>query len=450
VLLLAHTVNLLRGTALPNRRLLSWAWSGAATAAMQATVQGLGLVAGILVIRYLSPQQYAFYTIVTAGLGTMTVLTDSGVSSSVLALGGEVWQDRAQLGGVLASGLRLRRRFAYLALIVALPLLAWLLHRQGAAWGQSALISASIVPLFLATVTGHLLEAVPRLRQALLPLQTVQVVANAMRIALIAFSVTFWPIAVVASLVSAVPQWWANWRLRRVADRGADWRVRADPLVEKRILRQVRRTMPGAIHYSLSGQLTVWLIALFGGSSSVAAVGALGRLTMVLAILSAVFNTLAVPRFARIPPTDRSRIRRRYFQSQSLLIAVCAVPVFLLIEFPAPALAVLGPHYTGLHREVALMGIGSVAAIACGAAYTLGAARGIVAPPALSLPYTLAGQVILVAVMPLDTVRGVIWVGILSMLSQYLLHLAYFEWRHARSIERCSPPSQPTQRDRCA
>jgi hypothetical protein len=96
------------------------------------------------------------------------------------------------------------------------------------------------------------------------------------------------------------------------------------------------------------------------------------------------------------------------------------------------------------------MGIGSVAAIACGAAYTLGAARGIVAPPALSLPYTLAGQVILVAVMPLDTVRGVIWVGILSMLSQYLLHLAYFEWRHARSIERCSPASQPTQRDRCA
>ncbi len=411
--------------------------------ALQAAVQGLGFLAGIVVIRCLSPREYAFYTVVTAGLGTMTVLTDSGVNSSVFALGGPAWQDPARFGAVLATGVSLRKRFAYAALVIAVPLMAALLHRQGCSWVQSALIAASIVPAFLATVTGHLLETVPRLHQRLMFLQIVQMATNAMRVLLTALVVPFWPAAAVAALIGAIPQWWANFRLRRFVDRRADWRQPSNPRIRIHMLQQVHRTLPGAVYYALSGQITIWLISVFGKSDNVAAVGALSRLAMILGVLGTAFGALAVPRFARLP-ADPVRIRRRYVQAQLALVAACGLPLAFLWLLPGPALSILGPHYGGLQRDALLMAASSTATIGCGAAYGLGSARGVIAPPVLTMPITILLQVLLVAVLPLDTVGGVIWIGLLSAVGQWLVHFAYFEWRHRRPA-RVAPVLEPAQ-----
>jgi O-antigen/teichoic acid export membrane protein len=286
------------------------------------------------------------------------------------------------------------------------------------------------VPAFQATVSGHLLETVPRLHQTLRDLQLVQMAANAGRLVLIAALVPLWPLAALASLAAAVPQWCANLRLRAMADRRVNWRGPAAPDVAARMISQVRRTLPGAIYYALSGQLTVWLISIFGRSESVAAVGALGRLTMIFAILSVAFNASAVPRFARIPATWRERVRARYLQSQLALLLVCLGLLALLVWLPGPALAVLGPHYAGLQRELILMGIGSTLATVGGAAYTLAAARGIVAPPIITVPFSILLQIVLIIALPLGTIAGVLWVGILSALGEWLVLLAYFAWRY--------------------
>lgn len=426
------------------RRLATWAWAGLSTTVAQSAVQGFAFLAGILVVRMLPPRQYAYYTIVTAGLGTMTVLTDCGVSNSVLALGGAAWRDRIELGSVVATGLALRRRFAFFALLAAVPIMSFLLHRQGAGWMEAVFIGASLTPLFLATVTGHLLEAVPRLHQTLARLQSLQLAANAARLALIALLVRIWPTAVAAVLVAAAPQWLYNWRLRRMAAERAEWRVSASPRVAARIVAQVRRTMPGAIHYAVSGQLMIWLIAFFGHSASVAAVGALGRLAMILTVAGYVFNALAVPRFARIPSPEGTRVHRRYFQAQLVLAAVCAAPVAALIAFPGPALAILGGHYRHLEHEAVLMGLSAAAVTLSGAAYTLGAARGVIAPPVLMVPYTILGQVVLVASLPLDSIDGVIWVSLASALSQWLFHVVYFEWCHRKRRESQQPNAELT------
>ncbi len=423
-----EAITILGGGFLGRSRLVGWARSGLLTTAAQALVQGLSFVAGILVVRWLSPHEYAFYTIATAGLGMMTVLTDGGIGSSVLALGGAVWQDHARFGAVIATGIRLRRRFSQFALVVGVPLMGVLLWRQGASVSESALVALSVVPLFLATVTGHLLEIVPRLRQDLLPLQRIQITANAGRLLLIVALVPIWPIAMLANLLAALPQWWANLRLRSMAARHADWRCPSDPQIAERIAAQVRRTMPAVVYYALSGQITVWLISLFGKSSGVAAIGALGRLAMILTVLGTVFSTVAVPRFARIPADDRMRVRRRYVQAQLIFAAVCSIPIGLIALLPGPSLAMLGPQYSGLGREAVLMGIASVAGLVCGAAYSLGAARGTIAPPALTLPSTILLQILLITSLPLGTVAGVLWIGILSAAGQWIVHFLYFEW----------------------
>jgi O-antigen/teichoic acid export membrane protein len=398
------------------------------TGGAQALVQLLSFVGGILVVRLLAPEQYAYYTIANAALSSMTVLADSGIGTGVLAQGGKVWHERKAFGAVLATGLALRRQFAFYAALVSIPIACVLLLRQGADWSAVALLSAVVLPQFLLAISGQLLEIVPRLHQELAPLQRVQVAANAARVALLGIALPLWPAAFTALSVAIVPQAWTNWRLRQLAAKHVDWQTVSVPEVRRQIVGQVKRMLPNTLFYVFSGQITVWLIAVFGETTAVAAVGALGRIGMALGLLGTIFGLVAIPRFARIPTHDSRRVWRRYWQAQAALLIACASVTIAIAAFPELVLAILGPSYRDLTYEVVLMGAGAGFGVLFGAAFGLGAARAVVAPPWLVLPYCLGIQALLVYVLPVGTVAGVIWLGLASFASQWLMHAAYFAY----------------------
>jgi O-antigen/teichoic acid export membrane protein len=402
------------------------------TGAAQAMVQLAAFAAGLFVIRELSAQQYAFYTIINAALGMMTVLTDSGIQNGLLTQGGAVWKNPEQLGAVLASALYIRRRLALLAMLLSVLLTLALLRHQGAAWGNALFLTASILPVFLATVSGHLYEAVPRLHQRLVALQRIQVASALLRVLCLALLLPLWPLAAAASLLSAVPQWLANWRLRSLAAGDADPRAAGTSAIRQEIFRVVRRAMPGAIYYSFSGQLNIWLISIFGHSNAVAAVGALSRLAMLLTVFTSVFAVLAVPRFARVPAVDPRLLGRRFWSYLGALALSCLLPLVLLAAFPNTILALLGPRYRGLTVEAVLMAGSAAAAVLTGAAFSLSAVRGIVASPWLAIPLFAALQIVLMATVPVDTVKGVVAINLFSSAGQFAFHCAYFYWAQRR------------------
>lgn len=407
--------------------IVGWLGRVAFTGGAQAAVQLVGFVAGIVVIRALTHVEYAYYTLASAVFGTMCVLADSGIATGVMTQGGRVWQDRTRLGGTIVAALALRRRLAIASALVALPVLAVLLRQHGASWPATLLTTASIVPLYVATVRGHVLEAVPRLHQALAPLQAIQFATNAVRLVLMLILMPFAPQAAVAWFAIAPSQRWANARLARLAGTHADLAAAPDPQARALIVQQVRRTLPVSIYFTVSSQISVWLIALFGSASSVAAVGALGRLAMLFSVLGSAHTLLVVPRFARIAVDRPGLVRARYWQSQALLLAMCAAPLAALYAYPAAALALLGPSYAGLGHEVLLMAVSSVLALLSGAA-AVGSARGHVVPPGLVIAYSLAWQAAFVWLVPTDTVAGVIWIAILTAAVQWALQAAWFTW----------------------
>jgi O-antigen/teichoic acid export membrane protein len=397
----------------------------------QGVVQLLTFVSGLLVIRLLAPEQYAYYTIAQTVLGAMTVLSDSGLSSGVLAQGGRVWQNPLGLGTVLQTGLAMRRRIAAAVVVVMLPVAYLLMRHQAAPVETAVAVTLSIVPLFAATLTTNLLEVVPRLHQQLLPLQRIQLGANVGRLLGLAAVLPLLPYASAACVVAAVPQLWVAARLRRQAARHADPHAPNDREVRRALLGQVRRLLPLALYYALSGQLTVLLVSVFGSTHEVAALGALGRLAMVLSAVGAAFTMIALPRFARIPPEQHRLISVRYWQAQGALVAVCAVPMLLLAAFPAPVLAVLGPSYSGLEHEAQLFAASTVITSLSGAALALGAARDVITPSAVAVPYAIAVQVVLIMCLPVDTIAGVIWVSLGGALAQWVLNVGYFMRRRA-------------------
>ena len=410
-----------------------WAGVLASAGLMQALVQGLAFATGLLVVWSLEPTEYALYTIAYSALGAMAVVSDSGISSGLLAAGGRVWTDRAALGGVLAAGLALRRRLAAIVAALAIPGSALLLAHQGVEPWVAIGVALALVPLFLATLTTNLLEVVARLHQELVPLQATHAVAHTSRFALLAAGLAFLPLAAVALLLAAAPQWWANRRIRARASRFATPGVAADPVVGGELLGYVRRSLPLTLYYALSSQLTVLLVSLFGTVEDVASVGALGRLAMVLAVVGGVFSLVAVPRFARLA-ADTRLVHVRYWQAQAALAAACALPALLVWLAPGPVLAVLGPHYRALEGEALLIAASTAVAAVGGAALSLGAARGVIAPPRIVVPACIVVQALLVLLLPVDTVAGVLWVALFSAAAQWAIHAGYFAWHLRRTV----------------
>src|SRR5450432_1716731 len=293
-------------------KVFEWGRLISITGSAQILVQLFSFVCGILVIRMLPTQEYALYTLANAMLGTMILLADSGVSTGVMAQGAKVWQNDEKLGAVLVTGLDLRKKFAIGSLVIATPALLYLLRHHGASWLMSVLIIVSLIPAFFTGLSGTLLEIVFKLRQNIVPLQKIQVMNNAGRLALLCATLLIFPWTFVALLAAGIPQIWANMRLRAISGNYADWNQKPDAAVRKEILYIVKRVIPGAVYYCLSGQITIWLISIFGTSAALAQMGALGRLAMVLSLFTVLFSTLISPRFARLPD-NRSLLLKRFF-----------------------------------------------------------------------------------------------------------------------------------------
>src|SRR5438067_13906467 len=101
-------------------------------AIVQAVVQVLGFLIGILVIRSVTQQEYAYFTIANTMQGTLNLLADIGISAGVVSIGGRIWQDRRRFGELINTGLQLRKQLAVISCAVVIPVLYLLLARNGA------------------------------------------------------------------------------------------------------------------------------------------------------------------------------------------------------------------------------------------------------------------------------------------------------------------------------
>jgi len=394
----------------------------------QVLVQGAGLLTGILIIRMLPTKEYAYYTLANTMLGTMTVLADGGISSGVMSQGGKVWNDKVKLGQVLATGLDLRKKFAVFSLIVAVPILMYLLWHQGASNWTIALVVLTLIPSFFAALSDSLLEIVPKLHQDIKPLQFNQSVVSILRLFLSSVSIFFFPFTFIALLGNGIPRIFGNFQLRKIAFKFADKKELPNPEYRSNILNIVKKTLPGSIYYCLSGQIQIWLISIFGSTESIAHVGALGRLTMVMTMFSILFNTLLEPRFARLP-NQTKLVKARFLQLLGLLILTSVVICGLVWLFPAQILSVLGKSYAGLDKEVLLITLGSCLSLISGTIYRLNSTRGIIPNPYFFIPSIIITQAIVLCIIDLSVVTNVLWFSIIVSAVGSVIRITHFYWQ---------------------
>jgi O-antigen/teichoic acid export membrane protein len=364
--------------------------------------------------------EYALFTVANTMQATMNLMADNGIGSGITAIGGRVWQDRSRFGQLIATAMRLRRFFAIISVTLVTPLLFWMLLHNGAPVGKGSLITATVLLGFYFQLTVGVLMPVPRLHLEVNRIQNLNVWSTALRLVLLVIAYGIFLNTAVALLAAAISLGLQEWILLRWVPSMADLNAQPNEQDRREILAIVRDQAPNSIYYCIQGQLTVWLISLFGSATGVAEIGALGRIAVIFAMLASVMGNVIYPRFARVQ--EPQLLWRRYWQILGGHAVLALLLLLITALIPHALLWVLGPKYAHLDKELFLMVLNAVLFSILACMWQLNVARGWIVSPWLMIPIGVVIQVILILVLDVSQVRGVLLMNIYSTIPGFFLN----------------------------
>jgi hypothetical protein len=244
------------------------------------------------------------------------------------------------------------------------------------------------------------------------------------RLMMLLLTLFVFPWAYIAILSASLPQILGNIRLRKISTAYADLDQKPDPAIEKNILAIVKRILPGSIYYCLSGQITIWLISIFGTTTAIAQVGALGRLSMMLGLFSAIFGALVLPRFARLI-NNKELLFKRFIQIQLGLIVLFVSIVLIVSMFPSQLLWVLGKNYSGLEKALILSVAGSCISLFAGLLFTISTSRNWIINPLISIPLTLATIICAASLINISSLSGILKFNLFVSSTEVIIYFVY-------------------------
>lgn len=403
------------------------------TGLAQVVIQLVGILSGILIIRYLTVEQYALYTIANSMLGTMTVFSDSGISNGLMAMGGKVFTDKEKLGNILSIGLELRRKYAIYVVFLILPLTAYLVWQNSQSLIWSLAVPLAILPAFWAVLSMSLYEVVLKLHQEVVELQKIQLIVSLLRLIIVSGLIYLIPWAALVLIVHGIPQWIANQKMEKKVSSYVNNEIIAENKVQKEIRKEYKkltlRVLPGIIYYAISGQIVVWVLSLSGEQVvTVGQLGAIGRLGALFSVVGTLASILLYPKFATLP-TSKAELSSFLLKSalfllllHGLIIGFCYVTSFRL-------LTILGQEYLHLEKELVLFMVSSSIGLLGGHVYGFGSARGWIMRPILNIGFNALAILIGLLIFKLDSIENAIFYTLFLGVGQLVLNSLYLTKR---------------------
>lgn len=389
----------------------------------QPTVQLLSVITGFLLLRWLSVEDYAQYSLAFAFQSVISQLADLGYSASIMALAGEKARDPAVLGRYLQAARHLRIRTMTIALMcsaIIFPLITYQQH-----WNPITKVILMSAIGAGAIAQGLMIYSTPLLaHRQLNKYFRPQILVGFGRL-----GVCF--LAQITGLLSAISCAWIGttalavngWILRSTAKPYYIDSKNADIAARKEMLIYLAPLIPGIIFTAAQGQITVAIITLFGSTRNIAEVAALGRLGQLFLVFGAVNSVLLAPYISSLPAL---KVPRRYAQivtTTFILLTLFALTGFM---FPNYLLWILGPKYDNLKDLVGWVVVTSCISHFSGVLWTLHSGQRWIYwwGTALYIGFVLITQILSAIWLDLSQTSGVITFGIFTALAVLLSHIS--------------------------
>jgi O-antigen/teichoic acid export membrane protein len=400
---------------------------------VQAIVQIIGFMSGILIVRNLEQREYAYFTIANTMQGTINLLADIGISVGLVSIGGRIWQDRHRFGELINTALNLRKKLGALVVVAVTPVMYLMLVKNGASIPYIALLIVVVLIGLAFQLSIGVLGVVPRLRADIGRIQIIDITGAVGRLLALAGLLFVFLNAGIAVAVASAVSLLQYAMLRNYAARVIDLDAPENPEDRHSMVRLIKHLAANSVFYCFQGQITIFLISFFARRvTSIAEVGALGRLAMIFSVLTNLLTNVFVPAFARC-----QNKRKLYLLYAAILGGVAVFSLSIIFGasiFPNEFLFVLGSKYAHLHRELLLMVAGAVLSALTGTFWALNASKAWVSGAWLYIPLTLATQTALIPYTDFSSVTGVLIFNLFSAIPNLLLNIV-MSYRGFRSLQ---------------
>ena len=388
---------------------------------IQLIIQALNLAGGILIVRTLGKEDYAYFTLANAMQSTINNLANSGISSSLSSIGGRVWQDPYRFGQLINTAMYLRRYLAAIATVVVTPILFWMLVKNGASIAYALLlISAILIELYFYLNIGVLI-VVPRLHSKVDRLQQLSLIFSSSRILLLIGGSLSILNAAIGAFSSTVASGLQNLMLWSDVKDFIDIKAELNEEDRLEILNIIKTQAPTTIFYCIQGQLTVWLISIFGNTQNIAEAGALGRMGVIFSLISSILVTIVLPNFSRTQ--SYKTLIRKYNQIIFVYVLLSFAILLVSFMFPKQLLLILGKNYLSLEKELLFFMIASVSNSTNGMLWQVNCAKGWIKQSWLLIPTVIATEFVLLLFLDISNLVGVSIFNALSVFPSFCVNV---------------------------
>jgi O-antigen/teichoic acid export membrane protein len=398
----------------------------------QAVIRLFAAVSSLLLVRLLPVSEYGYYTLLLAAFTFISTFSDMGVTESLSFFRLRARRKNRPWLHYFHAVLRFRRTVFLAGFAASSVYVLYVGSRfdkdMFTTAAAIALMGCSAFAAIHAGTTAYALRLELRFRAAYL----VELGNEAAKLLVIGVLWTLSLTTAIAGMASVAMGVFtaatlATMFLGRVA-RPMAASHRHINRSNRMLLGQIAPVIPGTIHFALQGPLVAWLATHYGSVSTLAEIGALGRLAVIIGFFAGFSSTVFVPRLVSM--TDEARFTKQYLRWWAVLLAYGGLMLAAIAAFPDALLWLLGSGYKGLHDE--LLVACSTAIVATWGAYSwqINRARGWVKYQLYRVPVMVLIQVALVLALDLSNARSILLFVFLSTafdtLFQTLISVAGF------------------------
>lgn len=395
-----------------------WLFLSSQVVGGQLLIQSVNAITGLLLIRYLPKEQYAWFTLGSSFLATLTLLSDAGTTTGLTALGGPIYNKHSAFARLLKDGLTVSYVLGAIGFILAGPFFYRLFQNLGSPIGSTiamlGLGAAAVWPI----AATQVLNVANRLHQRIKSIQVSELAAALIRtLSTMGILVCGTANAVVVMFVTVLATWVQYWGVKHGAKSFFKDIDKTTSHVRD-LLNFNRSLYLTAVFCCLQGQVNTWLISIFGKSTDIADLGALSRLGLIFIVLASPLGYLVLPSVARIQ--DIHLLKRRILSAFLISVLLGGGIILASVALPNPFLWLLGDKYLHLHVELSLALSGQAFFMVSGLIWGMAQARGWIKYAWVNLITTLLAYATGVLIFPLNTVKGLLCYNIFSLIPTFL------------------------------
>lgn len=375
----------------------------------QGLVQIVTMLIGLLMLRWLAVAEYAQFSLAFSFQTSFTMLTDLGITATITALVGTRINDATVVGDYVRSGRHVRNLMLLVLSPVALIFYIYIAHLHQWSFLASSLLFLSIVVSVYAS--GMISCFTP-------PLLIHRQLSSYYRISLT--SVLLRGAASAAMhFLHLLNAWIAAWinagaillngfMSKRKALAYVTLPAKTKPEITRQMFHYALPNIPSIIFFSFQGQISIFLISIFGNTRNIAEVGALGRLGQLFLLLSG-FNQMVIEPFMARQP--KQRVARYFLLILSVALVICTVICLMGFMESRWILLLLGSNYANLQHETGWLLLSSCFSYLIGVVWYMTTARRWIywSTSWLAIGLIVVTQAVFLSQVRIDTTLHAIW-----------------------------------------